>query len=188
MISGMITGGILGRYEAAFSAMPLLVTFIPMLTDTGGNAGSQSSTLVIRGMGGGRDPPAGLCQGFLEGVAGEHAGGGRPQHGKLCPAHPHLPGPDRHRPDGGRRPVCHGAAGQDGGGRAPHGGQVLQGRPGHYGRPPSSPPLWTPSPWWSTSTSPALCCPLHEKIPVRIGGQGFFSFSSPCPGAHPRSP
>ncbi len=50
MISGMITGGILGRYEAAFAVMPLLVTFIPMLTDTGGNAGSQSSTLVIRGM------------------------------------------------------------------------------------------------------------------------------------------
>ncbi len=50
MISGMITGGILGRYEAAFATMPLLVTFIPMLTDTGGNAGSQSSTLVIRGM------------------------------------------------------------------------------------------------------------------------------------------
>ena len=50
MISGMITRGILGQYEAAFAAMPLLVTFIPMLTDTGGNAGSQSSTLVIRGM------------------------------------------------------------------------------------------------------------------------------------------
>ena len=50
MISGMITGGILGKYEAAFAAMPLLVTFIPMLTDTGGNAGSQSSTLIIRGM------------------------------------------------------------------------------------------------------------------------------------------
>lgn len=50
MVSGMITGGILGKYEAAFSALPMLVTFIPMLTDTGGNAGSQSSTLVIRGM------------------------------------------------------------------------------------------------------------------------------------------
>lgn len=50
MISGMITGSILGKYEAAFAAMPMLVTFIPMLTDTGGNAGSQSSTLVIRGM------------------------------------------------------------------------------------------------------------------------------------------
>ena len=50
MISGMITGTILGKYEAAFAALPILVTFIPMLTDTGGNAGSQSSTLIIRGM------------------------------------------------------------------------------------------------------------------------------------------
>lgn len=50
MISGMITGGILGKFEAAISAMPLLVTFIPMLTDTGGNAGSQSSTMIIRGL------------------------------------------------------------------------------------------------------------------------------------------
>ena len=50
MISGMITGTILARYENAFAAMPMLVTFIPMLTDTGGNAGSQSSTLVIRAM------------------------------------------------------------------------------------------------------------------------------------------
>ncbi|MBC5581149.1 magnesium transporter [Anaerofilum sp. BX8] len=62
MISGMVTGGILGRYEAAFAAMPILVTFIPMLTDTGGNAGSQSSTLIIRGIAvgdiTGRDIPA----------------------------------------------------------------------------------------------------------------------------------
>lgn len=50
MVSGMITGSILGKYEDAIGAMPLLVTFIPMLTDTGGNAGSQSSTMVIRGM------------------------------------------------------------------------------------------------------------------------------------------
>ncbi len=50
MISDMISGNILGNYEAAFTTMPLLVTFIPMLTDTGGNAGSQSSTLVIRGL------------------------------------------------------------------------------------------------------------------------------------------
>ena len=50
MISSMLTGGILAKYENAFSVIPLLVTFIPMLTDTGGNAGSQSSTLIIRGM------------------------------------------------------------------------------------------------------------------------------------------
>ncbi len=50
MVSSMITGGILARYEAAFAVMPILVSFIPMLMDTGGNAGSQSSTLIIRGM------------------------------------------------------------------------------------------------------------------------------------------
>ncbi|MGI6433576.1 MAG: magnesium transporter [Sphaerochaetaceae bacterium] len=50
LISGMITGGILSRFEDAFLVLPILVSFIPLLTDTGGNAGSQSSTLIIRGM------------------------------------------------------------------------------------------------------------------------------------------
>ncbi len=50
MVSSMITGAILGKFEAAFEVIPILVTFIPMLTDTGGNAGSQASTMVIRGI------------------------------------------------------------------------------------------------------------------------------------------
>ena len=50
MISAMFTGAILTHFEEAFAALPILVTFIPMLTDTGGNSGSQASTLVIRGM------------------------------------------------------------------------------------------------------------------------------------------
>lgn len=50
MFSSMITGSILAKYEAAFASLPLLVTFIPMLTGTGGNAGSQSSALIIRGL------------------------------------------------------------------------------------------------------------------------------------------
>jgi magnesium transporter len=50
LFSGMITGSILARFEEAFLVVPILVSFIPMLTDTGGNAGSQSSTLIIRGM------------------------------------------------------------------------------------------------------------------------------------------
>ena len=50
MISSMITGSILTYYEAAFAALPLLVSFVPMLTGTGGNAGSQSSTTIIRAM------------------------------------------------------------------------------------------------------------------------------------------
>lgn len=50
LISGMLNGLILGKFESSFVTIPLLVTFIPMLTDTGGNSGSQSSTLIIRGM------------------------------------------------------------------------------------------------------------------------------------------
>ena len=50
MLSASITGAIITRYEDAFSALTLLVSFIPMLMDTGGNCGSQSSTLIIRGL------------------------------------------------------------------------------------------------------------------------------------------
>ena len=50
MISASITGAIISKYEAAFAAVPLLVSFIPMIMDTGGNCGSQSSTLIIRGL------------------------------------------------------------------------------------------------------------------------------------------
>lgn len=50
MFSSIITGTIITRYENAFAAIPLLVSFIPMLMDTGGNCGSQSSTLIIRGI------------------------------------------------------------------------------------------------------------------------------------------
>lgn len=50
MLSAAVTGTIITRYENAFAAVPLLVAFIPMLMDTGGNCGSQSSTLVIRGL------------------------------------------------------------------------------------------------------------------------------------------
>lgn len=50
MFSATITGTIITRYENAFATIPLLVSFIPMLMDTGGNCGSQSSTLIIRGI------------------------------------------------------------------------------------------------------------------------------------------
>ncbi|MCI6639781.1 MAG: magnesium transporter [Pygmaiobacter massiliensis] len=68
MLSGIVTGGILGRFEHAIAALPLLVTFVTMITDTGGNAGSQSSTMIIRGMATGeitlRDLPAVLWKEF----------------------------------------------------------------------------------------------------------------------------
>ena len=50
MFTSIITGTIITRYENAFAAIPLLVSIIPMLMDTGGNCGSQSATLIIRGI------------------------------------------------------------------------------------------------------------------------------------------
>ena len=50
MLSSTVTGVIITKYENAFASIPLLVSFIPMLMDTGGNCGSQSSTLIIRGI------------------------------------------------------------------------------------------------------------------------------------------
>ena len=50
MFTSVITGTIITKYEDAFAAVPLLVAFIPMLMDTGGNCGAQSSTLIIRGI------------------------------------------------------------------------------------------------------------------------------------------
>lgn len=50
MISATFTGLIIQRYEDALQKVIILSTFLPMIMDTGGNAGSQSSTLVIRGL------------------------------------------------------------------------------------------------------------------------------------------
>lgn len=50
MLSSTLSGAILQNYENAFAAIPLLVSFTPMLMNTGGNSGSQSSAMIIRGM------------------------------------------------------------------------------------------------------------------------------------------
>lgn len=50
MISATFTGKIIQHYEASLSTYVILTSFIPMLMDTGGNAGSQSSITIIRGL------------------------------------------------------------------------------------------------------------------------------------------
>ena len=50
MLSATLSGLVLGSFEEVLLAMPILNTFVPMLTGTGGNCGSQSSTLIIRGL------------------------------------------------------------------------------------------------------------------------------------------
>ena len=50
MLSATITGSIISSFEQGLMVLPILMSFIPMLMNTGGIAGSQSSTLIIRGM------------------------------------------------------------------------------------------------------------------------------------------
>ncbi|MBQ3791110.1 MAG: magnesium transporter [Lachnospiraceae bacterium] len=50
MISATFTGAIITRYESALAAYVVLTAYIPMLMDTSGNAGSQASVSIIRGI------------------------------------------------------------------------------------------------------------------------------------------
>ena len=50
MISATFTGSIITSFEDALSVFPILTAFIPMLMDTGGNAGGQASVTIIRGL------------------------------------------------------------------------------------------------------------------------------------------
>jgi len=50
MISATFTGRIMSNYSSVLESVVILSAFIPMLMDTGGNSGSQSSTLIIRGL------------------------------------------------------------------------------------------------------------------------------------------
>ena len=50
MISATVTGATIQGFEDVLQSVVILASFIPMLMDTGGNSGSQSSTLIIRGL------------------------------------------------------------------------------------------------------------------------------------------
>ncbi|HHT93556.1 MAG TPA: magnesium transporter [Clostridiaceae bacterium] len=50
MFTAIVTGSIIKKYNNLLESALILSTFIPMLMDTGGNSGAQSSTLVIRGL------------------------------------------------------------------------------------------------------------------------------------------
>ncbi|MBE5895183.1 MAG: magnesium transporter [Lachnospiraceae bacterium] len=50
MISATFTGSIISSFEDALSSCAILVAYIPMLMDTGGNAGGQASVTIIRGL------------------------------------------------------------------------------------------------------------------------------------------
>ena len=108
MLSSMVTGGILLKYENAFSVIPLLVTFIPMLMDTGGNSGSQASTMIIRGMAVGEVEPADILKVMWK---RNPRGNALWTFSGACqfraPDDP-VSGAGTHLPDGSYQPVLHG--------------------------------------------------------------------------------
>lgn len=50
MVSATFTGSIITSFEDSLAKMAILVAYIPMLMDTGGNAGGQASVTIIRGL------------------------------------------------------------------------------------------------------------------------------------------
>ena len=50
MLTATVTQTVITTFEDAISVLPVLAFFIPMLMDTGGNAGCQTSALIIRGI------------------------------------------------------------------------------------------------------------------------------------------
>lgn len=50
LLTATITGSIISKYEEILTAVTGVIAFLPMIIGTGGNAGSQSSTIVIRGL------------------------------------------------------------------------------------------------------------------------------------------
>ena len=84
MVSATFTGAIISSFEDALSVCAVLVAYIPMLMDTGGNAGSQASVTVIRGLSLNEIELPGCAQGYFQG----NPGGSDVRHyavcGKLC--------------------------------------------------------------------------------------------------------
>lgn len=50
LLTATLTGGIITKYEKILTAFTGVIAFLPMIIGTGGNAGSQSSTMIIRGL------------------------------------------------------------------------------------------------------------------------------------------
>ena len=88
MLSATFSSLVIRGYESALAAVTVLTAYIPMLTDAGGNAGSQSTSTIIRSMAVGDITPhdlprgpdvrrdAGRVQLFQNAAAGPHRGSG----------------------------------------------------------------------------------------------------------------
>lgn len=58
MVGGMISGSVIGVYEGTLEAIVMLAIFIPVIMGMGGNVGTQSSTIFVRGIATGEIEPS----------------------------------------------------------------------------------------------------------------------------------
>lgn len=57
MVGGFISGSVIGGFEDTLEAIVMLAVFIPVIMDMGGNVGTQSSTIFVRGLATGEISP-----------------------------------------------------------------------------------------------------------------------------------
>src|SRR5699024_4937676 len=50
MFAGLVTSGVIGRFEDTLESVVILAAFMPMLMDSGGNVGTQSLAVSVRGL------------------------------------------------------------------------------------------------------------------------------------------
>src|SRR5699024_4401704 len=50
MFAGLMTSGVIGRFEETLESVVILAAFMPMLMDSGGNVGTQSLAVSVRGL------------------------------------------------------------------------------------------------------------------------------------------
>ncbi len=50
LVGGLLAGGIIGQFEEILESVVILAFFIPVIMDMGGNVGTQSSTIFVRGV------------------------------------------------------------------------------------------------------------------------------------------
>ncbi|SES82112.1 magnesium transporter [Anaerobranca gottschalkii] len=66
LLGGLFSGSVISVYEETLDAIVTLAFFIPVIMDMGGNVGSQSSTVFVRGVATGEIPPNKMFKYFLK--------------------------------------------------------------------------------------------------------------------------
>ncbi len=65
LLGGLLSGSVIGAFQSTLEAVVILAVFIPVIMDMGGNVGTQSSTIFVRGLATGEIGPADVWRYFF---------------------------------------------------------------------------------------------------------------------------